>query len=198
MRMGPHHSRRTSAGPHSLFRGVIALLMLSAASRSWAAPGPPRFFNYTSPTGVGDDSGEPSLGSNWIRETAFSNSLRSIPNGGTANYFGGFSPYMLNVVFNDCQSPALVTWNQKTLLTASTPRGFGDPILYPDKMTGRTFVCQEEGLTPAGSTTDYTGDDGDNFTPSQGSGAPSCVDHETIGGGAFHAPLSSPLYPYAV
>ena len=40
------------------------------------------------------------------RSRSFSNSLRSIPNGGTANYFGGFSPYMLNVVFNDCQSPA--------------------------------------------------------------------------------------------
>jgi hypothetical protein len=58
---------------------------------------------------VGDllqDVGEriSALGSNWTKETSFSNSLRSIPNGGTANYFGGFSPYMLNVVFNDCQS----------------------------------------------------------------------------------------------
>ena len=163
-----------------------------------AAPGQPRFINYSSPTGVGDDSGEPSIGSNWTREQSFSNSQRAIPNGGSTNYFGGFSPYMLNVVFNDCQSPALVEWNQKALLTANTPRGFGDPILFTDKITGRTFVCQEEGLTPAGSTTDYTDDDGGSFLPSEGSGAPSCVDHETIGGGPFHAPLSSPVYPHAV
>jgi hypothetical protein len=198
MRLGPGRSRRTSVGPPSLILCLTAVLAMSSAVRTWADPGPPRFFNYSSPTGVGDDSGEPSLGSNWTRETVFTNSQRSIPNGGTANYFGGFSPYMLNVVFNDCQSPARVTWNQKTLLTANTPRGFGDPILYTDKQTGRTFVCQEEGLTPAGSTTDYTDDDGVNFLPSQGSGAPSCVDHETIGGGPFHTPLSSPLYPNAV
>jgi len=176
----------------------FAIVLTLVTARAQADAGPPRFFNYTSPSGVGDDSGEPSIGSNWTRESVFSNSLRSIPNGGTANYFGGFSPYMLNVVFNDCQSPALVTWNQKPLLTASTPRAAGDPILYTDRQTGRTFVCQEEGLTPAGSTTDYTDDDGATFLPSQGSGAPSCVDHETIGGGPFHAPLSSPLYPNAV
>lgn len=179
----------------SLATLAIAMLM---PILTFAAAGPPRFINYPSPAGVGDDSGEPSIGSNWTREQSFSNSLRSIPNGGSANYFGGFSPYMLNLIFNDCQSPALVTWNQKTLLTANTPRVAGDPILYTDRATGRSFVTQEEGLTPAGSTTDFTDDDGDTFMPSTGSGAPSCVDHETVGGGPFHAGLSSPLYPNAV
>jgi len=177
---------------------ALAVSLAGLAPRAHAAAGPPRFFNYPSPVGVGDDSGEPSIGSNWTRESVFSNSRGSIPNGGSANYFGGFSPYMLNVIFDDCQSPAHVEWNQKTLLTANTPRAAGDPILFTDKQTGRTFVCQEEGLTPAGSTTDYTDDDGANFQPSEGSGAPSCVDHETIGGGPFHAGLSSPLYPNAV
>ncbi len=195
MRSNHRLRRRTRT---ATFAAGSLLVALCGPISARAAAGPPRFFHYTSPSGVGDDSGEPSIGSNWTRETSFSNSQRAIPNGGTANYFGGFSPYMLNVVFNDCQSPALVTWNQKTLLTANTPRAFGDPILYTDKVTGRTFVCQEEGLTPAGSTTDYTDDDGATFNPSQGSGAPSCVDHETIGGGPFHAPLSSPLYPNAV
>src|SRR5439155_24150977 len=127
-----------------------------------------------------------------------SNSNGSIPNGGTANYFGGFLPYMVKVTFDDCQSPAKATWEQKPLLTANTPRVFGDPILFTDHTTGRTFVTQLEGLTPAGSTTDITNNDGDSFTPSQGSGAPSCVDHETIGGGPFHAPLTSILYPNAI
>ena len=190
--------RAVAMGPVPLIVSLVVLCVVASASRSSADAGPPRFINYSSPSGVGDDSGEPSIGSNWARESVFSNSLRAIPNGGTANYFGGFSPYMLNVVFNDCQSPALVTWNQKPLLTASTPRAAGDPILFTDRMTGRTFVTQEEGLTPLGSTTDFTDDDGDSFLPSTGSGVPSCIDHETVGGGPFHAPLSSSIYPNAI
>ncbi|HEY2954546.1 MAG TPA: PKD domain-containing protein [Candidatus Eisenbacteria bacterium] len=164
-------------------------------------PGVPRFFNYASPPGIADNAGEPSIGSNWTSEQVFSNSNGSIPNGGTANYFGGFLPYMVEVVFNDCQSPASAIWDRHQLLTANTTRVYGDPILFTDHATGRTFVCQEEGLTPLGSTTDYTDNDGDSFLPSQGSGAPSCVDHETIGGGPYHLPLISPpapLYPNAI
>src|SRR5258705_13912818 len=135
--------RSVAAGPVPLFVSLVLLSVAGPASRASAEPGPPRFIHYTSPSGVGDDSGEPSIGSNWMREAAFSNSQRSIPNGGTANYFGGVSPYMLNLVFNDCQSPALVTWNQKPLPTASTPRALGDPILFTDHVNGRTFVTQE-------------------------------------------------------
>lgn len=161
--------------------------------------GTPRFFNFASPPGTGDAAGEPSIGINWKSERIFSNSNGAIPNGGTVNYFGGFLPYMIKVTFDDCQSPAKATWEQKTLLTANTTRVYGDPILFTDKATGRTFVTQEEGLTPAGSTTDITDNDGDIFLPSQGSGAPSCVDHETVGGGPFHAPLTgTSLYPNAV
>src|SRR5881409_1342266 len=51
-------------------------------------PGDPRFFNYASPPGIADNAGEPSIGSNWTSEQAFSNSNGPIPNGGAANYFG--------------------------------------------------------------------------------------------------------------
>jgi len=165
---------------------------------SATVPGVPRFFNYPSP--YGDDAGEPSLGINWTAEQTFSNSNGPIPNGGTALYFGGFMPYMAKVVFDDCSSPARAEWTKKPLITANTTRAFGDPILFTDRMTGRTWVSQLEGLTPAGSTTDYTDNDGDTFTPAVPSGAPSCIDHETIGGGPFHAPLTGtdPLYPNAV
>src|SRR5436190_20078590 len=98
MRPSLFNSRTRSLGRAALW---MCLLVSAAPAGLRADPGPPRFFNYSSPTGVGDDSGEPSIGTNWTRETAFNNSLRSIPNGGTANYFGGFSPYMLNVIFND-------------------------------------------------------------------------------------------------
>jgi hypothetical protein len=167
--------------------------------RTASVPGVPRFFNYQAPDGTADDAGEPSIGVNWKSERTFSNSARSIPNGGTVNYFGGFLPHMVKVTFDDCQSPAAAFWERKTLLTANTTRVYGDPILFTDHVTGRTFVTQEEGLTPAGSTTDITDNDGDMFLPSQGSGAPSCVDHETIGGGPYHTPLPpNPVYPNAI
>ena len=105
---------------------------------------------------------------------------------------------MVKVTFDDCQSPAKSTWDKKALLTAGTTRVYGDPILVTDRATGRTWVTQEEGSSPAGSTTDITDNDGESFSPSEGSGAPSCVDHETIGVGPFHAPLTPTLYANAV
>jgi hypothetical protein len=176
------------------------------------ATGTPRFFTYMSPQGVGDDSGEPSIGSNWTKEAIDHNhnvngSVNNIPNGGTSLYFGGFAATMLKVTWDDCSSPAGILWDPKPLVSASTPRAAGDPILFTDHATGRTFVAQLEGLTPAGATIDITDSDGDptmtspkGFIPSDGV-VPSDVDHETLGGGLYHTPIPSgvsPLYPDAV
>src|SRR5437870_3799525 len=176
----------------------------TATSTAIAAPGTPRFFNYMSPQGVADSVGEPSVGSNWTREAVNHNhkvdgSINNIPNGGTSLLFGGFSAAMAKVTWNDCSSPAGTTWENKPLLSANTPRAAGDPILFTLHDTGRTFVAQLEGLTPAGSTIDITDDDGDHFTPSDGV-IPSDIDHETLGGGRYHSPLPNPgpLYPDAV
>ena len=77
-----------------------------------------------------------------------------------------------------------------------------DPILFTDHgyntaspTVGRTFVSE---LTGQDSLSAYTDDDGDNWTPSQGGGIPSGVDHQTIGAGPFHLPLSGVAYPNAV
>ena len=179
--------------------------------------GTPRYQNHVSPPSVGDDSGEPSIGVNWNTEQSFSNNNiltglpnSPIPNGGTSTYYGGFLSYMLKITFDDCSSPANALWEQKPVTLPATTRAFGDPILFTDRGwpaypgmpaslgTGRTFVSQLEGLTPAGSTMEYTDNDGTTFSPSEG-GAPSGVDHQTIGGGPFHAPLPPGLvYPNAV
>jgi PKD repeat protein len=165
-----------------------------------SSPGVPRFFNYAAPAGIADDVGEPSIGCNWKSDQNFSNSMFSIPNGGRVMLFGGFSPELYRATFDDCSSPAKPNWEAKPLLLASTPRVAGDPILFTDHDTGRTFVSQLEGLTPAGSTTDITDDDGDNFTPSEGSSLPSDIDHQTFGGGIFHSGGLGPVtaYPNAV
>src|SRR5436190_9375213 len=172
----------------------------TATTAATAAPGSPRFFLYMSLPGVADSSGEPSIGSNWTIEVVWHNtnvngSTDDMPNGGTSLYFGGFSAAMAKVTWNDCSSPAGALWENKPLLSANTPRAFGDPILFTLHDTGRTFVAQLEGLTPAGSTIDITDDDGDHFTPSDGV-IPSDIDHETLGGGAYHSPLPLPgFYP---
>jgi len=159
--------------------------------------GTPRFFNYHAPAGVAEDAGEPQIGVNRKSEQIFG----GIPNGGTVNYFGGFLPYMLSVTFDDRTAPATTTWKQVPLVLANAPRAFGDPYLFTDRDTGRTFVAQELGLTPLGSTMEFTDNDNAPFTPSEGSGAPSGVDHETVGGGPFHAPVPNgvnPLYKNGV
>jgi len=163
-------------------------------------PGQPRFQVYASPAGIADDVGEPSIGCNWKSEQNFSNSMFTIGNGGRALLFGGFSPDVYRATFNDCSSPADILWEAKPLLLASTPRAAGDPILFTDHDTGRSFISQLEGLTPAGSSTDITDDDGDNLTPSEGSSLPSDIDHQTFGGGIFHAGPLGPVtsYPNAV
>ncbi|MDQ1708381.1 MAG: hypothetical protein QOJ88_1592 [Pyrinomonadaceae bacterium] len=159
--------------------------------------GTPRFYNYQAPSGVADDAGEPSIGVNWKSEKING----GIPDGGGVTYYGGFLPYMLRAHFNDTFTPAKIAWEKKALTVATAPRLLGDPILFTDNQTGRTFVSQEMGLTPAGSTMEYSDNDGDTFTPSEGSGAPSGIDHQTVAGGPFHAPVptgASPLYPNGV
>lgn len=160
-------------------------------------PGTPRFLNYQAPPGVGDDAGEPLIGVNRKTEKVFG----GIPNGGTVNYYGGFLPYMLSVTFDDRTMPATTAWKQVPLVLPNVPRVYGDPYLFTDRDTGRTFVTQEYGLTPLGSTMEFTDNDDAPFTPSMGSGAPSGIDHETIGGGPFHEPIPngvSPNYPNSV
>jgi hypothetical protein len=160
-------------------------------------PGTPRFHNFHAPPGVAEDAGEPSVGVNRKTEKVFG----GIPNGGTVTYFGGFLPYMLSVTFDDRTSPATSTWKQVPLVVANAPRVYGDPILFTDRDTGRTFVSQELGLSPLGSTMEFTDNDDAPFTPSTGSGAPSGIDHQTVGGGPYHAPIPtgvSPLYQNGV
>ncbi|HEX8490692.1 MAG TPA: PKD domain-containing protein [Chthoniobacterales bacterium] len=169
-----------------------------------ATPGQPRFFNYYAPPGIGEDVGEPSIGSNWQTEKTHSNSLFQIPNGGTTLFYGGLDILgtpLLRITFDDCPSPANALWEEKHPPLNQTPRAAGDPILFTDSITGRTFISQLEGLTPAGSSTDITDDDGETFTPSEGSSLPSDIDHQTFGGGRYHDPAppgAGVLYPHAV
>lgn len=126
----------------------------------------PTYQNIHSPTGIGDNSGEPSIGANWKSGNIMTNAVLDT----------------LRVSFNTSTSPATPTWTLvDSPITSTTSL---DPILFTDHTTGRTFVSQLLGTT---SLAAFTDDDGATYTPSQGGGIASGVDHQTVGGGPFKA-----------
>lgn len=141
---------------------------------------PPSYTNYAAPVTLGRDAGEPTLGNNWAT--------------GRTMFISGLET--LRVDFDDANGTA--TWTDRSALSTSITTF--DPILFTDPQTGRTFVSQ---LLPAKvSLMAFTDDDGETWTPSQGSGINAGVDHQTVGGGPFRPGIlgRSPLtaYPNAV
>lgn len=124
----------------------------------------PTYATYQSPAGLGDSSGEPSIGANF-------NSDRII----TQAVFD-----TLQVSFDTSTSPATASWLLKD--GPNTNITTLDPILFTDSQTGRTVVSQLFGTT---SLSAFTDNDGETYTVSQGGGIASGVDHQTVGGGPF-------------
>jgi hypothetical protein len=148
------------------------------------------FANYAAPAPLGTSAGEPSIGVNWK----------------TGNVFIEAITQTLRATFNDCYVPALVAWADKSAPTSAVSF---DPILFTDPRTGRTVVSQlitSAAAVPAPgdgcSLSSYTDDDGETWIPSEGCGTPGGYDHQSVGGGPFHAPLtrdpSLPAYSNAV
>src|SRR5204862_8146898 len=99
------------------------------------------------------------------------------------------------VTFTDSAAPTTAVWENVSAPTSKTSL---DPILFTDHETGRTIVSQLSGTTSLSSVSD---DDGTTWIPDEGGGLTSGVDHQTVGGGPYHAPLinpPSPAYPHAV
>ncbi|HYY94732.1 MAG TPA: exo-alpha-sialidase, partial [Pyrinomonadaceae bacterium] len=132
---------------------------------------------------LGHDAGEPSIGNNWKSGvTSYQSDLQT-----------------LFITFDDACATSGATWANRPAPTSLFVDS--DPIGFTDRYTGRTFAG-ELTLTSPSCKTSFTDDDGQTWVPSQGSGMGASVDHETIGGGPFHAPLTrdpaGPVYPDAV
>ncbi len=151
---------------------------------------PISFANYHAPAPLGTSAGEPSIGVSWK----------------TGNVFIEAITQTLRVAFNDCYVPALASWADKSAPTSATSF---DPILFTDSRTGRTVVSQlisSAGVVPVPgdgcSLSSFSDDDGETWIPSEGCGTPGGYDHQSVGGGPFHAPLTrdpaGPVYPNAV
>jgi hypothetical protein len=101
----------------------------------------------------------------------------------------------LQVTFDDqvCSQTPPSTWKDVTPISAQ--EGF-DPILFSDHQTNRTFLSH---LLLVGSASAYTDNDGTDWISTEGAGVGSGIDHQTLGGGPFHAPVPPlPGYPNAV
>ncbi len=152
-----------------------------------AAGLPPRYQNHT-PTdaqtaqGMGRNvQNEPSIGVNWNTGKVFYIALLKT----------------LRVVFNDllCPTTPDSLWEDKSFALTSA-QSF-DPILFTDSQTGRTFVSQN--IVTFESLMAFTDTDGESWVPSQGAGIASGFDHQTVGGGPFHSPLTTGVgYQHAV
>jgi hypothetical protein len=136
------------------------------------------YSSHQPPTALGNDAGEPSIGVSW----------RS----GRALYQAGLET--LRATFDDAVSPAKASWKDVSFLQTSVASL--DPIGFIDHQTNRWFSSQLSGTTSLAASTD---DEGDNWLPSEGGPGNGGVDHQTFGGGPYHAPLSgTPAYANAV
>ena len=171
------------------YHGSATLQHASATGTSGNGTEPLSYAIYPAPPPLGQHAGEPSCGADWkTKKILFEAS-------GTATLPITSDLQTLRVTFNDCTSPATASWENVTFPTESLQSL--DAILFTDRFTNRTFVSQ---LTGQDSISAFSDDDGASWTPSQGGGIPSGVDHETVGGGPYHAPLTggTPAYPNAV
>ena len=126
---------------------------------------------------LGRNAGEPSVGANF--------------NTGVINVQSDLET--LFVTFNDNNPPTgpKATWVNRRAPTSQVIDS--DPIGYTDRQTGRVFASELTALAPDTAKLSYSDDDGQNWTPGQGSGIASAVDHQTLGGGPYHTPLPANL-----
>lgn len=154
------------------------LAALSAASWTASAavltgPGVLGFQVYHPPASLGGTNAEePSIGADRNTDTIM--------------YESGLQTFA--VKFDGSTTPATASWKDVSFTTTSQTSL--DPILFTDGATGRTFVSQ---LTGVDSLSAYTDDDGASYTPSQGGGIPSGVDHQSIGAGPYNPAGIPPL-----
>lgn len=158
-----------ATGAADQYRGTATVENKTAGPQPTPPPvstaAPPTYNNLAPPANLGQSAGEPTVGLNFSTGKAmFIASLQT-----------------LRVTFNDGVSPATATWENKSAPNTSITSF--DPILFTDSQTNRTFVSQ---LLPTKiSLMSFTDNDGETWTPSQGAGINSGVDHQTVGGGPY-------------
>lgn len=156
-------------------------LLLLGISLSWTAAAQtsvPRYQVFTPPATVGAQSnnGEMNLGFNPVSKRYMA---MAFINGS-----------VFRVTPPEVQSPALpescdAKWEAKTPRATSQPQVVGDPILFTDGITGRTWVSNF--TTGANYSYAYTSNDGDSWTEAGVAPPNGGADHQTIASGPYPA-----------
>lgn len=176
------------------YSGVATVV--SAGAPPTPAPTPasgfaPRYETYTPPAAgpatLGLRSGEPSIG--------IGLAIAGHPEG--RSMFQSDIQTLRTTYNGQCDTPRAIWEN----VPPATSQVDFDPILFTDRVTGRTIVhlltFAGQVLVGESSVTDTAppSNDGDVWTPSNGTGIGSGIDHQTVGGGPYHAPLIPPPPP---
>ena len=127
---------------------------------------------------MGRGAGEPSIGVNW-------NSLAPNNITGVTNFQSDLETLFITFA-NTCGSGGpTATWVNRPAPTSQVIDS--DPIGFTDRQTGRLFAAELTATSPSCKIS-YTTDDGNTWVPTPGTFG-SGIDHETIGGGPYHAPI---------
>ncbi|HZE56777.1 MAG TPA: hypothetical protein VE031_02875 [Chthoniobacterales bacterium] len=136
---------------------------------------------------MGRGAGEPSIGVNW-------NSASNTAIGGVTNFQSDLETLFIS--FSSlCSTGVNATWANRPAPTSQVIDS--DPIGFTDRQTGRVFAAELTATSPTCKVS-FSDNDGQTWVASSGP-LGSGIDHETIGGGPYHAPIPPGLiYPNAV
>ncbi len=150
----------------------------------------PRYKVHVAPSTLANDAGEPTMGYNPLTKRgmyiAFTQANRIT--------FKENLPVPADALNDALPESCDAQWEDKsgTLTTLNTL----DPLMYTDKVTGRTFNSQ---LSGANSLFEYSDDDGESWTPGQVGPANGGADHQGMITGPYPAdfPTAGLLFPNA-
>ena len=184
----PRKAKHVASLPEGSFLSSSAQLNSNDLPPSTpTGPSIPRYYNYSPGPGIGEASGEPSIGFNPISKKAmYIASLQTLQ----VTLPENVTP--LGSVPEACDA----TWTDVSFTTTKV-RSL-DAILFTDRGTGRTFVSQLNTVTQTNpvliglnSLMAFTDDDGATWTPAQINPPDGSNDHETVGAGPYPAALSA-------
>ncbi len=137
---------------------------------------------------MGRGAGEPSIGVDWNSDS--SNAI-----GGITNFQSDLETLFINFSSLCPTGGVNATWANRAAPTSQVIDS--DPIGFTDRQTGRVFAAELTATSPTCKIS-FSDNDGQTWTPSSGP-LGSGIDHETVGGGPYHAPLpAGVIYPNAV
>jgi len=170
------------------------------------------FTNYpknNNPFDTKDGAGEVSIGADWSSDTSTSPDTFLFQDAVPSTYRVDFTDP------NNATPPTTAKWTNVTFATQNVtfdPIGYQDhPFAsdpgypsatvtgYPTVTTLRRLIVSQ--LYTVCSDLAFTDDDGSTYTQGMGCPVPAGVDHQTIGGGPYHAttpPTLHPAYPHAI